>query len=127
MDRILDLTESRKAKSEKNELFRDAGQELLSLLEQQREDIPEEYLTFLLALAVSDQALHYAAEAQSRQAGLQFMENLLVTARQLFETHAPETRRKPRSSVRTDGTPGRILEFPPGELPPDDTEEDALE
>jgi hypothetical protein len=115
MDRILDLAESRKAKVEKTEQFREAGDDLLTLLERQRDAIPEEYLAFLLALAVSDQAMHYATVAKNKEAGHAFMENLFTTARQLFETHYPQPRKPSRVPFRTEASPGRVLEFPPGD------------
>lgn len=121
MDRIVDLTESRKARSEKSEQYQESGNDLLLLLERQRENIPEEYLAFLLALAISDQALYYAKQTQQKpdtqkQTGLQFIDHLFLTARQLFETHYPlNTRKAPRfPAQRNDSAKAQVLEFPPG-------------
>jgi len=87
MKRIIDLAQSRKARHEKGGLFRDTGREVLELLEARRRQMTEEFMTFLIALAVSDQAIHYAGEARDRKAGLRFIDNVFNTVRQLFETH----------------------------------------
>jgi hypothetical protein len=60
MDSIIDLTQSRKARHERGENFRNAAKDLLTLIETQRQFMTEEFMTFLIAMAVSDQALHYA-------------------------------------------------------------------
>lgn len=112
MDGVVDLAESRKAKSEKSEQFRDASRELLILLERQRNYISEEFITFLLAMAVSDQALHYAETAGQKKAGADFIENLYNTARQLFETHHSGTDKPEHpAKIKPDEHAGRILQF----------------
>ncbi len=129
MDRIIDLTESRKAKLEKNEQFRDAASELLSLLDGQRERIPEEFMTFLLALAISDQAMFYdsqnpeaggARHPGSRPAsGSPFLEELFVTVRQLYETQYPPGRKPTAAPPLPPPAPrtGQVIEFPTDNTP----------
>ena len=116
MDSVVNLAESRKAKSEKSKQLRQAAKELLTLLEQQRQEISEEFMTFLLAMAISDQAFYYVEKGQQWQAGEQFIENLVDTTLQLFETNGPaecgtgtERKERPASPV------GRLLSFA-GEL-----------
>jgi len=111
MDSIVDLAESRKAKSEKSRQLRQAAKDLLTLLEQQREEISEEFITFLLAMAVSDQALHYAEKAQQWQAGEEFVENLIETTRQLFEANGPIERRAHAPKAKAESQAGRVLAF----------------
>jgi hypothetical protein len=89
METVVDLAESRKARSEKNQQLRQAANDLLTLLEQQREEISEEFMSFLLAMAISDQAMFYAEKTQQWQAGERFIENLVTTTHQLFDTHGP--------------------------------------
>jgi hypothetical protein len=111
MDGVVDLAESRKAKSEKSEQFRDAARDLLILLERQRHHISEEFMTFLIAMAVSDQALHYANTAGHQNAGHQFLNNLITTARQLFEAHDPGAGKADHPKSRPDEHAGRVLPF----------------
>lgn len=89
MDSIVDLAESRRAKQEKSELLKDASQDLLLLLEKQRQYLSEEFLTFLLAMAISDQALYFSQLAGEKKAGGYFIESLFNNARLLFEAHYP--------------------------------------
>jgi hypothetical protein len=110
MDSIVDLTESRKARSERSELFRTSAKDLLMLLERQRTQISEEFMTFLLALAVSDQALHYSDENRNPHAGQSFLDNLFNTAQQIYETHSQQDDNLPkRTSSQSSG--GRVLDF----------------
>jgi hypothetical protein len=111
MDTVVDLAESRKAKSEKSKQLRQAAKELLTLLEQQRQDISEEFMTFLLAMAISDQALHYVEKAQQWQAGEEFIENLVETTRQLFEANGPVERRATGFKAKPESPVGRLLSF----------------
>jgi hypothetical protein len=111
MDSVVDLAESRKAKSEKSEQFRDAARDLLILLERQRHYISEEFMTFLLAMAVSDQALHYSKNAGQQKAGANFIENLFTTAQQLFEIHESDTGKTEHLKSKPDEHAGRVLQF----------------
>lgn len=86
MDSIINLAQSRKARQERGEQLSNAASDLLALLNRQRESISEEFMTFLVAMAVSDQAIQYA-KAGDRSSGSQFIEQLFTTAQQLFETH----------------------------------------
>ncbi len=112
MDSVVNLAESRKARSEKSKQLRQAAKELLTLLEEQRQEISEEFMTFLLAMAISDQAFYYVEKGQQWQAGEKFIENLVDTTLQLFETNGPaecgtvtERKARPESPV------GRLLSF----------------
>jgi hypothetical protein len=111
MDSVVDLAESRKAKSEKSEQFRDAARDLLILLERQRHLMSEEFMTFLIAMAVSDQALQYAETAGQQTAGANFIENLFNTARQLFEAHYPGAGKAEHPKAKPDEHAGRVLQF----------------
>jgi hypothetical protein len=111
MDSVVDLAESRKAKTEKSEQFRDAARDLLLLLEQQRHHISEEFMTFLIAMAVSDQALHYAQESDNKKDGNAFIDNLFNTARQLFETHYAGGGKAEPVKLKSDEPSGQILQF----------------
>lgn len=111
MDSVVDLAESRKAKSEKSRQLRQAAKELLTLLEQHRQEISEEFITFLLAMAISDQALFYVEKAQQWQAGEEFIENLVETTRQLFEANGPVEGRTAQAKVKAESQVGRILAF----------------
>jgi hypothetical protein len=111
METVVDLAESRKAKSEKSKQLRQAAKELLTLLEQQRQDISEEFIAFLLAMAISDQALHYVEKAQQWQAGELFIENLVATTRQLFEANGPLERRPASTKTKPESPPGQLLSF----------------
>jgi uncharacterized protein (UPF0303 family) len=116
MDSVVDLAESRKAKTEKSEQFRDAARDLLMVLERQREYISEEFMTFLVAMAVSDQALYYAQATGQKRDGDNFIENLFNTTRQLFEAHYPaqhhHSGKADSSRSKTDEiSGGQILQF----------------
>lgn len=89
MDGIVDLAESRKARNEKNENVREASQELLALLDHHRGHLPESFMAFLLAMAVSDQAIQYTDTTGDRQAGEAFMEEVFTATRQLFDAYYP--------------------------------------
>lgn len=110
MDSVVDLAESRKAKSEKNRQLQHAANELLMLLDQQREELSEEFMTFLLAMALSDQALYYAQKSQQWQAGEEFFGNLVETARQLFEVNSV-MERESGLKAKTDSPSGQVLSF----------------
>ena len=110
MDGIVDLAESRKARSEKSEQLREAATSLLVLLERHRAHISEEFMAFLLAMAISDQALHYAQQGHGKQAGDQFLDNLFNTARQLFDAHYPPVAEMENKS-RHEESSGRVLQF----------------
>ncbi|WP_373531333.1 hypothetical protein [Vampirovibrio sp.] len=102
MDSIVDLAKSRQARNEKNENVREASQDMLALLDHHRGQLPEEFLAFLLAMALSDQAIQLTETSGDRQAGLAFMEEVFMTARQLFEGYHP-------SQVRP--VPARLQHF----------------
>jgi hypothetical protein len=125
MDSIIDLTKSRKARQERGESFRAAAGDLLLLLERQRQNLSEEYMTFLIAMAVSDQAIHYAGLAQSPKAGQHFIDHLFTTARQIFETHCQEGRIPPRIRTRTPEAAPRVVEL--GRQPARGVSEQPLE
>lgn len=110
MDSVVDLAESRKAKTEKSKLLRQAANKLLMLLDQQREDISEEFMTFLLAMAISDQALYYAQKSQQLQSGEEFIANLLETAKQLFEVNGT-LERGVGLKAKPDSPSGQVLSF----------------
>lgn len=111
MDSVVDLAESRKAKTEKSEQFRDASKELLYLLERQRGYISEEFMTFLLAMAISDQALYYASAAGQKQAGLEFIENLFNTVRLLYDVHFPGPVRTDIHKPKPESHAGQVIPF----------------
>lgn len=89
MDSVVDLAKSRQARNEKNEHVREASQDLLALLDHHRRHLPEEFLAFLLAMAISDQAIQLTESQGDRQSGQAFMEEVFSTARQLFEAYYP--------------------------------------
>ena len=91
MDSIVDLAESRKARNEKNEHVREASQELLALLDHHRRQLPESFLAFLMAMAVSDQAIQQADATGDRQAGEAFMQEVFTVSRQLYEAYYTTT------------------------------------
>ncbi|MCE3234175.1 MAG: hypothetical protein K0Q50_355 [Vampirovibrio sp.] len=111
MDSVVNFAESRKAKTEKSEQFRDASKDLLLLLERQRQSIPVEYMTFLLAMAISDQALHYAEQAGSKAGGNQFIENLFNTAQLLFDAHFPGPVRAENPKSKPESPGGQVIQF----------------
>ncbi len=111
MDGVVDLAESRKARNEKSETVREASKELLMLLERQRPHLPEEFMTFLLAMAVSDQAIDYTEKAGDKKAGLDFIENLFITARQLFETYYPNQIRAVNTRMRSEKASGQLVQL----------------
>jgi hypothetical protein len=111
MDSIVDLAESRKAKTEKSEQFRHASKDLLILLERQRVSISQEYMTFLLAMALSDQALYYATVAGQKKAGSDFIENLFNTTQLLYDAHFPGPVRTENTKVKAEGPSGQVLPF----------------
>lgn len=117
MDSVVDLAESRKAKTEKNAQFRDASKDLLLLLERQRQYISEEFMTFLLAMAISDQALHYAELAGSKTAGDQFIENLFNTVQLLFDAHYPGPVRAEQVKSKPESPSGQVIQFSGEHLP----------
>jgi hypothetical protein len=114
MDSIIDLTQSRKARHERGENFRNAAKDLLTLIETQRQFMTEEFMTFLIAMAVSDQALHYATVADNKKAGLNFIDHLFTTVRQIFETNYPgHPEVRARSMGRgNDASSARVVEMP---------------
>jgi hypothetical protein len=89
MDSIVDLAKSRQARNEKNEQVREASQDILALLDHHREQLPQEFLAFLLAMAMSDQAIQLTDSTGDRQAGQAFIEEVFMTARQLFDAYHP--------------------------------------
>lgn len=111
MDSVVNFAESRKAKTEKSEQFRDASKDLLLLLERQRQYISEEFMTFLLAMAISDQALHYAEQAGSKTAGDQFIENLFNTVQLLFNAHYPGPVRGDSLKPKPETPSGQVIQF----------------
>lgn len=116
MDSVVDLAESRKAKTEKSEQFRDASKDLLLLLERQRGYISEEFMTFLLAMAISDQALYYASlagasPAGQKKAGLDFIENLFNTVRLLYDVHFPGPGRSEGLKTKPENHSAQVLPF----------------
>jgi hypothetical protein len=108
MDSIVDLAKSRKARNEKNENVREASQDMLALLDHHRGQLPEEFLAFLLAMALSDQAIQLTDTTGDRQAGQLFMEEVFMTARQLFDAYHP-------GQVRP--VPARLQHLPRPEKP----------
>lgn len=113
MERIIDLNQSRQAREERQEQFRVATEELMTLIERYRTTIPEEFMTFLLALAVSEQAVFYANEENSAKAGYFFLEHLSQTAGQLFDIHLrqPGEVTDPATLKTTCSQIGQILDF----------------
>lgn len=109
MDGVVDLAESRKARHEKNENVREASQELLALLDHHRGNLPESFMAFLLAMAVSDQAIQYTDAANDRQAGEAFMEEVSNAARQLFEAYYPAQGRPIPLRLRSDRPSSRVI------------------
>lgn len=87
MDGIVDLAESRKARNEKNEHVREASQELLALLDHHRGQLPDSFMAFLVAMAVSDQAIQQAENMGEQQAGDAFLQEVFTVSRQLFEAY----------------------------------------
>lgn len=110
MDSVVDLAESRKAKSEKNRQLRQAANELLMVLDQHREELSEEFMTFLLAMMISDQALYYAQKSQQWQVGEDFFDNLVETARQLFQVNSAIAQGA-SLKARPDTASGQVLSF----------------
>lgn len=110
MKRVLDLNEGRKARSEKSERFRDAAKDLVGLLERQRQHISHDFMAFLMAMATTDQALHYAETGQGRESGEKFLEQLFATARQLFDAHYQNEKPR-RAPLKPEQSP-RLIEFP---------------
>lgn len=112
MDRIIDLTKTRKARHERGENFRTASRDLLMMLEKQREFMSEEFMTFLTAMAVSDQALHYAAAKGSKKAGMQFIDHVFTTVKQIYETNYPAyPENRPRAFQKGMDGQGRVMDF----------------
>lgn len=110
MDGVVDLAESRKARHEKNENVREASQELLTLLDHHRGNLPESFMAFLLAMAISDQAIQYTDATGNRQAGEAFMEEVFTAARQLFDTYYPTTQgRSAPLRLRLDRASSRVI------------------
>lgn len=89
MDSVVDLAKSRQARHEKNENVREASQDLLALLDHHRRQLPEEFMAFLLAMAISDQAIQLTDAQGDRQDGQAFLEEVFSTARQLYEAYYP--------------------------------------
>ncbi len=108
MDSIISLSESRKARSAKSDMLQVAASDLLTLLDRQRQCLSEEFMTFLLATAIADQALFYAEQAQHKKEGAQFLDHLFNTARQLFEVHYQKDN---PTVVPTNDSGARILDF----------------
>ncbi|WP_303673760.1 hypothetical protein [Vampirovibrio chlorellavorus] len=117
MDSVVDLAKSRQARNEKNEHVREASQDLLALLDHHRRHLPEEFMAFLLAMAISDQAIQLSEAQGDRQTGQDFLEEVFSTARQLFEGYYPtQTRPIParlQHPPRTDKAASRVVAFLP--------------
>lgn len=103
MDSVVDLAKSRQARNEKNEHVREASQDLLALLDHHRRQLPEEFMAFLLAMAISDQAIQLTDAQGERQDGQAFLDEVFSTARQLYEAYYP-------SQVRP--VPARLQQVP---------------
>lgn len=86
MDRVLDLATSRQARTERCERFRGAANDLLVLLDEARQHISPEFMSFLLAMAASDQALYYAQQGGQPQYGHDFLDSMQLSANQIFES-----------------------------------------
>ncbi|HEY9746777.1 MAG TPA: hypothetical protein V6C99_11230 [Oculatellaceae cyanobacterium] len=113
MKRIIDFNQSRLSRAERQEQFRNATEDLMTLLEKYRATIPEEFMTFLLALAASEQAIHYANQANSAEVGLDFLGQMAETAEQLYEIHLrqPGEKVEPMSIGPSGTRSGQIVEF----------------
>lgn len=112
MERIIDLNQSRRSREDRQEQFRNATEDLMALLEKYRSSIPEEFMTFLLALAVSEQALYYAGESNSAKTGHFFLEHLSQTAEQLYEIHLRQPGEKiDPLSIKKSAQPGQVVDF----------------
>lgn len=117
MDSVVDLAKSRQARNEKNEHVREASQDLLALLDHHRRHLPEEFMAFLLAMAISDQAIQLTETQGDRQTGQDFLEEVFSTARQLFEGYYP-TQARPiparlQHPPRSDKAASRVVAFLP--------------
>lgn len=118
MDSVVDLAKSRQARHEKNEHVRKASQDLLALLDHHRRHLPEEFMAFLLAMAISDQAIQLTESQGERLSGQNFLEEVFSTARQLFEGYYPTQARpvpprlqqSPRAD-RGDKVASRVVAF----------------
>ncbi len=115
MDSVVDLAKSRQARNEKNENVREASQDLLALLDHHRRQLPEEFMAFLLAMAISDQAIQLTDAQGDRQDGQAFLEEVFSTARQLYEAYYP-TQVRPiparlQPSTRTEKIASRVVSF----------------
>jgi hypothetical protein len=112
MERIIDLNQTRQVRMDRQEQFRSATEDLMGLLEKYRSTIPEEFMTFLLALAVSEQAIYYSGEANSPKAGQFFMEHLSHTADQLFEIHLRQPGEKvDPMAMKSSSQQGQVVDF----------------
>lgn len=115
MDSVVDLAKSRQARNEKNESVREASQDLLALLDHHRSQLPEEFLAFLMAMALSDQAIQMTNASGDRQAGQAFLDEVAMTARQLFEAYYPGQSRPVPSrlqpAARSEKQPSRVVAF----------------
>jgi chorismate mutase len=112
MERIIDLNQSRQVRQDRQEQFRSATEDLMDLLEKYRNTIPEEFMTFLLALAVSEQAIYYANKANTAKAGQFFLEHLSHTAEQLFEIHLRQPGEKiDPMAMKTTTQQGQVVDF----------------
>lgn len=112
MERVIDINQSRQVRQDRQEQFKCATEDLMDLLEKYRKTIPEEFMTFLLALAVSEQAIFYANEANSPQAGQFFLEHLAHTAEQLFEIHLRQPGEKlDPMNIKPPKQQGQVVDF----------------
>jgi hypothetical protein len=112
MERIIDLNQSRRTREDRQEQFKNATEDLMALLEKYRSSIPEEFMTFLLALAVSEQALYYAGQANSAKTGHFFIEHLSQTAEQLFEIHLRQPGEKiDPLNIKNSTQQGQVVDF----------------
>lgn len=112
MDRIIDINQTRQERLERQEQFRKAAEDLMNLLEHHRETIPEEFMTFLLSLAISEQAAYYANQANSNEAGYSFLDQLQNTAEQLFNVQLRSLDEAgTRPPLKSCSKSGRIISF----------------
>jgi hypothetical protein len=115
MDSVVDLAKSRQARNEKNEHVREASQDLLALLDHHRRHLPEEFMAFLLAMAISDQAIQLTEAQGERQTGQAFLDEVFSTARQLYEAYYPSQSRpmpaRLQPTLRAEKPASRVVSF----------------
>ena len=84
-NQVVDLAETRRSKRDRIRLHREASRSVLGVIEQYRIALGPKYLAFLMAAAMAEQA--HLTSPQNIQAGEAWMEEVFLTARQLYAGH----------------------------------------